>query len=593
MSRVIPEDLIDDVRQRADIVEVISTHVALKKKGQNYTGLCPFHQEKTPSFVVSPAKQIFHCFGCGKGGNVFSFLMEQEGLNFTEAVEKLALRYGISLPQKEMSPAQKQAVARNKRHEALNTWAMEYFQSCLKGPDGEKARTYLSGRGLDETTIERFALGYAPLQWDGLFLYLKDKGAQPEEMLQLGLIQKTAKGTWIDRFRDRVMFPILNEKGVAVGFGGRAMGDAQPKYLNSQDTPAFQKGQHLYALNLAKGAIRQKDQVVLMEGYMDVIAAHQHGITQAVATLGTALTQEQIKLLMRYSYQSLLCFDADAAGQKATLRSIELLIVHGASVKVLQIPEGKDPDDFLRSRGREAFEKLLERALTYFEYLFEMEKAKHDVDTMTGKVAVLQGMLPYLNRISSPVARQGYITLMAQSLSFPEQAIVAELRRHQKGVRGEETPTPQKQYQEQAFEKAQKTVLRCLLADRDKQSTFESCGGAELFAQRLPQSIYLAFLQLCEQGKNLREPEDLVALLEDPAQQQWLSGVLLEEAPYGEESKVYEDSILTLRRYYVEDKIKGLMNELSRLERSGDASLAQDIMEEISVLNKIKQSLRP
>jgi DNA primase len=271
----IPEDIIDHLRRRSDIAEIIGEYVSLKKKGQNYVGLCPFHEEKTPSFVVSPQKQIFHCFGCGKGGNVFTFLMEKEGLTFIEAAEKLAGRYGVELPRRPETEAREQKNARRERLFLINQWAAEYYQETLYLNPGRTALDYLRKRGLEEAVIKKFSLGFAPSGWDGLSRALTGKGASEDELISLGLAQKNQRGSLTDRFRNRVMFPIMNETGRTVGFGGRVMDDGQPKYLNSPETPLFEKGRTLYGLNLARSAVRRQDQIILMEGYMDVITAHQ------------------------------------------------------------------------------------------------------------------------------------------------------------------------------------------------------------------------------------------------------------------------------------------------------------------------------
>lgn len=593
MSKQISEEIIEELRHRADIVEIIGEQVALRKKGQNYTGLCPFHQEKTPSFVVSPGKQIYHCFGCGKGGNVFSFLMEREGLTFNNAVEKLAARYGMSLPEREMNPAQQKQAARIKRFRLINQWAMEFFQHCLASDEGKTGRAYFGSRGLDEDVIQRFGLGFAPDRWDGLCLDLKAKGVQDEELLLLGLAQQSQRNTLIDKFRNRVMFPIWDDRGNVIGFGGRTLGDGQPKYLNSPDTPLFQKGHHLYALNLAKGPIRQLDQVILMEGYMDVIAAHQQGITQAVASLGTALTDEQAKLLTRYTYQSVICYDADAAGEAASMRGLEILNHHGFQVRIIRIPDGKDPDDYIRGHGKDAFLKLADKALSLFEYKYVKTAEKFDRESMSGKVGIIQAMLPELSKIKSPVARQGYISLMSERLSFPEAAIKEELRRHQGGAAPKTAGMTAPKPGERATEKAQAAIFRLLLEDPSRWEAADAAGGAELFENRQALAVFMTAQALWQAGHQNLTGEDLVALTEDEDQRQWLTGILLEEEIPGDKNKVFQDSLMTLRRSKIDREIKKLMEHLTQLENSGDASRAKEIMIKISGLNKEKQTLRP
>lgn len=594
MTKQISEEIIEAIRHRADIVEIIGEQVALKKKGQNYTGLCPFHQEKTPSFVVSPGKQIFHCFGCGKGGNVYSFLMEREALTFFDAVEKLATRYGVLLPERAISPAQQKQDAKNKRYREINEKAMQFFQTALASKEGSAGLEYLLARGLDEAVIQDFKLGYAPHQWDSLYAFLHKEGVSDEEMLLLGLVQKSQKGNLIDKFRHRVMFPILNDRGIPVGFGGRAFDDVQPKYLNTQDTPLFQKGHHLYGMHLAKGTIRQSDQVILMEGYMDVIAAHQQGIRQAVASLGTALTQEQVKVINRYTYNTIISYDADTAGQAATLRGLEILSEKGCQVRIIRIPDGKDPDDFLRNNGAGAFLQLIDKAFSLYEYKFANNMEKFDKDTMSGKVAIIQAMLPDLGKVKSPVERQAYITMMAQVLAFPERAIKEELQRYHRGSPSEPTSLSRRPaVLEQGYEKAQSAIFRLILQDKTRISDFEAAGGAKLFEYHQAKALYLALQSLNEAGHKDLEAEDLVALTEDQDQRQWLTGILIEDEIPGETDRVFQDSLMTLRRHYVDRQVKSLMDELAQLEKAGDASGACAIMQKISGLNKEKQTLKP
>lgn len=593
MNKQISEEIIEELRHRADIVEIIGEQVALRKKGQNYTGLCPFHQEKTPSFVVSPGKQIYHCFGCGKGGNVFSFLMEREGASFNEVIEKLAARYGMLLPDREMNPAQQRQAAKVKRYRQINQWAMEYFQQALEAAEGKPGRDYFESRGLDAKIIQRFSLGFAPDRWEGLCHALKAKDVQDEELLLLGLAQTSQKSTLIDKFRNRVMYPIFDDRGNVVGFGGRTLGDGQPKYLNSPDTPLFQKGHHLYALNLAKASIRQQDQVILMEGYMDVIAAHQQGITHVVASLGTALTDEQSKLLTRYTYQSVICYDADAAGEAASMRGLEILNQHGFQVRIIRIPEGKDPDDFIRAHGQEAFLKLADKALSLYEYKFARTIEKFDRESMSGKVGIIQAMLPELAKVKSPVARQGYITLMSERLSFPEAAIKEELRRHQGGSMPKPAGQPRMKTEERGTERAQAGIFRILLEDPSLLKAVEEAGGADLFDNRQAQAVFQTAQALLQAGHQALSGEDLVALIEDGDQRQWLTGVLLEDEIPGDKNKVFQDSLLTLKRSRIDREIKKLMEHLAQLENTGDASRANEIMTKISGLNKEKQTLRP
>ena len=325
----IPQEVLDEIAARCDIVSVINEYVPLKRRGSNYQGLCPFHNEKTPSFSVSPGKQIFHCFGCGKDGNVFRFIMDIEGISFLEAVEKLAKRANVPLPEKEMTAEQRKKMEQRKRYLQINDFAARYYHKVLmESQQGKPYREYLKRRQISDEIIEKFQLGATPPGWDSLYQALKKRGVSNQEMLDLGLISESRKnGQYIDRFRQRLMFPIGDEKGNVIAFGGRIIDkDASPqKYLNSPDTPLFHKSRNLYGLHLARTGIRNADQAIIVEGYMDVISCHQYGITNAVAPLGTAFTPEQGRLLMRNTYQMGISFDGDAAGIKATMRCLDIL----------------------------------------------------------------------------------------------------------------------------------------------------------------------------------------------------------------------------------------------------------------------------
>jgi DNA primase catalytic core len=371
----IPEEFLDSVRSGVDIVELISEYVPLKRSGQNYMGLCPFHREKTPSFSVSPAKQIFYCFGCGAGGNVFSFLMKMENIPFLEAVEILADRLGLDVPR---SPRSREKHERKERFYELNAHAAEYYHRILvHGAEGESARGYLMGRGVNRSSWGKFLLGFAPNASGGLLKYLKGKGFSLQEIRQSGQFNERY-GTLQERFRGRIIFPICDARGRCLGFGGRALGDEEPKYLNSPESPVFNKSRNLYGLHLAIPAVRDQKKIIVVEGYLDCITAQEYGFRNTVAALGTAFTRDQSRLLLRYTKDVVLAFDEDAAGSAATMRGAGFLQELGAQVSILNLPEAKDPDEFLRAHGKEAFASALENRTTgYFE--FRLEKA----DTVT------------------------------------------------------------------------------------------------------------------------------------------------------------------------------------------------------------------
>ncbi|MCR4441396.1 MAG: DNA primase [Peptococcaceae bacterium] len=586
----IPQEFIDDLRHRADIVEIIREFVPLKKQGQNFIGLCPFHAEKTPSFVVSPQKQIFHCFGCGKGGNVFTFLMEKSAMSFLEAVSFLAKRYGLLIPVSAVSPEKKKQESLKKRYYHINELAARFYSGKLYDKTGAEALSYLKNRGLNKNTLEKFALGYAPPGWDELSRFLLEQGCSEQELLLLGLAVKTQKGGTVDRFRHRIIYPITDEAGRVVGFGGRVLDDSQPKYLNSPETPLFSKGKHLYGLNLARGAIRNQDKSVIMEGYMDVITAHQNEIYNAVGTLGTALTVEQARLLMRYSYQAVICFDADQAGEKATLRGLDILQEQGCQVSVISVPGAKDPDEFIKEEGKGSFTELVERAQPLLEYKLSKLIERCDAQTVPGKVRIVQSLIPDIMKTQSPVARQAFIQMVSERLVFPETAIHAEIRK----TFSQDSPALQNSARQarplSAREKAQRFLIRISLENPQTMTEIEKWGGKELFSDQLLKEIYQNNYLIFQAGHNIKA-DDLMSLLENSASRDALSGILLaDEVPEGWE-RVFKDCLVLLKTELLNRKIAENNSRMSQFEKMGDVSKSLELMVEIQQMVKEKHSL--
>jgi DNA primase len=383
---LISEDVINQIRDRTDIVEVVGQHVSLTRTGQNLKGLCPFHQEKSPSFTVSPSRQIFHCFGCGVGGNVFTFLTRITGASFPETVRELGRKVGIEVEEatSQAGPQAVQAV----RIEQLNKAAADWFRKNLSDDQlGAEAREYLSSRGMLPSTIERFGIGVAPNEWDGLIKSLGKQGFMQNDLASAGLIIARENGSgFYDRFRARVMFTITDLRKRVVGFGGRVLGEGTPKYLNSPDTPLFRKGQTLFALDVAREAVTRTKTVIVVEGYFDAIALHQAGLIHTVATLGTALTLEHIQVLRRFASNVILLFDPDAAGVRAALRSLDLFVNSGLGVKVVSLPVGDDPDTYVRKEGADAFDRLEERAPSLLDFALEHSLKTAEASTIEGRI---------------------------------------------------------------------------------------------------------------------------------------------------------------------------------------------------------------
>ena len=429
MANFIAEDKIEEIKTAADIVEVVSEYVLLKKAGRNYSGLCPFHSEKTPSFTVSPEKQIFHCFGCNTGGNVFSFLMKQDGLSFPESVRFLARRYGVDLPQREMSGKMRQQISEREQLIKINRYAMDFFHSkLLKGSQGEKAMTYLNRRGFSRQVIDNFKLGYAPRSWDALLNFLRQKRV-PEKLIEKAglIVARKDRNGFYDRFRDRIIFPIVNMSRQTVGFGGRVMDDALPKYLNSPETPVYNKRRILYGLYAAKHKCRQEGTIYIVEGYFDQLALFQRGIENAAATLGTALSSEHIHLMKGFIKRAVLIFDSDEAGIKASERSVGMFIREGVEAHVVMLPKGHDPDSFVSEFGPDAFYKLAGNALEVMSFLMKTAEKKHGL-SVNGKLAILEDIRRPIASIEDVSARQLYIKELSERLGIEESAVLEKVR---------------------------------------------------------------------------------------------------------------------------------------------------------------------
>jgi len=428
------------VKQQADIVRVVGEYVRLKKTGANFTGLCPFHQEKTPSFAVHPVKQIYHCFGCGVGGDVFQFVMELEKSTFPEAVRTVAEKCGIPIPRpRDRSPEERRENQQRTALIDLHRDAAAFFARHLQeSAEGKVALAYLEDRGLDRDALARFGIGFAPSGGDALLRRLKSKSA--EKLLEAsGLFSRDQSGRLYDRFRRRIMFPIANESGKVIAFGGRAMGDDMPKYLNSPETPIYSKSNVLYHLDRAKESLRQTDFAILVEGYMDAIAVARAGFLNVVASCGTSLAEPQIRLLSRFTRRIVVNYDPDAAGQTATERSIGLLLEKEFDVRVLRLPGGADPDQFLREQSPDAYRKLLAQAPPYLDYLIARAR-QMDRSTAEGKLAALNFLMPFVQKLPNRLLRSEWATRIASELKVDEPVLREALRRAASDRRSEVKP---------------------------------------------------------------------------------------------------------------------------------------------------------
>lgn len=416
----------EQIKNSADIVTLIGEYVRLKRAGKNYVGLCPFHSEKNPSFTVSPEKQIFHCYGCKKGGDVISFWMEYHNVDFVQAVKELAERYNINIDGGNI--IDKGYSIKSMIYE-INGVAGEYYHNILlKHPGAQVGRDYIRGRSFDKEVISRFKLGYALSEWDSLYNHLRKKGFDPELALKAGLIIRRKNGGYYDRFRGRIIFPIMNLKNQVVGFGARVLDSSLPKYLNTPETPVFSKGKILYGLNISNREIRDKGTAVVVEGYTDMISIYANGFKQVVATLGTSMTQEHIRLLKGYAKDVVVVFDSDEAGIKATIRSIGLFLNQGIEARVMILPEGQDPDMFVRKHGIHAFNALISSAMPMFDfYLEHIARVEHK--TMDSKIAVLQEFIPVLLQVENEAMLYYLVNGFCERIDLPEKTVMKEVEK--------------------------------------------------------------------------------------------------------------------------------------------------------------------
>ena len=437
-----PEAFLQELVERSDIVEVVGSYVRLtKRSGSNQFGLCPFHSEKTPSFSVSPDKQIYHCFGCGKGGGVINFIMEVENLSFPEAVEFLAKRAGMAIPEEENNRESK----KRRRMLDLNRDAAKFFYSCLSKPEGKPALDYMARRQISPATAKRFGLGYAPDSWDSLIKAMKALGYYDNELFDAGFVRKGKTSGFYDTFRNRLMFPVIDVRGDVIGFSGRILGDGEPKYMNSPETLVFNKSRNLFALNLAKKS--KNGYIILAEGNIDVVMMHQAGFDSAVASLGTSLTPEQARLISRYTNEVVIAYDSDGAGKKAAQRAIGLLEKLDVKVKVLSMTGAKDPDEYIKTKGADAFRNLVEKSENHIDYRLQTVTNKYDLTVDEQKVAFLKEASEMVARLSGSVERQVYAMRVASMAGVSPEVVSQEVeRRHRKAVKSAQQKSAKELY---------------------------------------------------------------------------------------------------------------------------------------------------
>ncbi|PIS31241.1 DNA primase [Candidatus Saganbacteria bacterium CG08_land_8_20_14_0_20_45_16] len=581
---MIPKEKIAEIRSQADIVKIVSEYVQLKQRGKNYLGHCPFHSEKDPSFTVSPEKQIFHCFGCNEGGNVFSFLMKIENLSFIEAVAEVASKVGIALPAMVGRPGQNKG-EKDQLFQIMQL-AKQFFEQALADKAAQATQEYLEQRGLARPTQAMFGLGFAPAGWDNLLKFLIARGVAPENIAKAGLaIARDQQGGYYDRFRNRLIIPICDQRGRVLAFGGRALTNEEPKYLNSPDSLIYHKGEILFGLNLAKESIKKSRIAIMVEGYFDLLTPFQAGLTNLVATLGTALTTNQCKLLTRYCDNVIVAFDSDTAGSLAAERSVELMRTFELKIKVAILTGGKDPDEIVHQHGVASLKKCLDTALPFLEFKLKRIMARFNLSEIEGRAEALQTIAKYLNQEKDVFIQQEYAKLVADWLKIkPEllQAAIAKLQSYAGQRQGKRQARQTVARPQSKIVEAEKNLIALAVFDPDSRTRLAGSLSADDFS--LPETKEIACLLL---AKDLTDQAGLAHFLlenlkSEPAKQ-LLSRLLLSEhlSDLAAKALITEDCIKTLLQQKSSHKITDLKQEIMAAEQNGQAEKVAELLNQL------------
>jgi len=594
---LIPNDVINQVIERTDIVDIIGNYTALKKAGRNFKALCPFHNEKTPSFVVNPDKQIFHCFGCGVGGNAVGFLMRQEHLEFPEAVRFLANKAGVVIPEdRDAIPSP----SRQLREEILkvNALAADFFHEILltsRETDAHTAREYLKGRGINLETVKKFQLGFAPNEWDALLKYLRSKGGSEELVSKAGLIiAREGKSGYYDRFRNRIVFPILDVQNRPVAFGARAMQDSDgAKYINSPETAVYTKGQHMFGLQLAKAAVGKLDRIIVVEGYMDMIMPYIHGVENISASLGTALTIDQIRLIRRYTPNVVMLFDTDTAGQSAIVRSLDLLIDEGMNVRVATLAQDEDPDSFIRQHGTDAFAERIDKAYSVLDFKFNWLGTQYDPKTVEGKSRISQELLGTIARFKSEVAKYELTKALAQKLSIPESVLLKQaslstgFHSAAAGQQAANNAPAAELKRSSSAGAGQELLLALFLKDPAWARAALDKIGPEDFPEGAVRQVVDAVWSLAQE-KSEWSTNDLLVILNDGAAESLVTRLIsLEEGKLTDPARVFLDCIGNIQKEKQKKARGRLLEAIRQAEALQDTEKLDQLREEFNQLLKL------
>lgn len=604
------QHFIDELKNRADLVRIIEPYAPLKKKGANWMGCCPFHQEKTPSFSVNPAKGFYKCFGCGKGGSAFNFVMEMEGLNFPEAIKRIAEISGIPLPEPIDDKKYEQSKKRREEKKAiadqvieLNKYALDFWENHLQDGNAHSkaAREYLEKREISKETQKAFHIGFAPDSWDAVMSLLKEKGADEKLIEVSGLVSiNEEKKRVYDRFRGRIMFPVLDVKGSPIAFGARILATGEPKYLNSPETPAYVKGEHLYGLFQSKDEIRQKKFAILVEGYLDLIALYQYGIKNVAASLGTAFTPEQAKILGRFAKRVVINYDGDRAGVKAARRAIETLIKEDFETKVLVLPDGQDPDDFLKANGAESYNNARGHAFPFLQFVLENLERERNMASPKEKAEAIEDLMPILSAIKNPIQKRDAFDQTMSFLRVDDQILKRDLWKTVKLETKFEAQTVKQQVARATQARmtvAEQRLLELLIYDEElrdvilpqiEETDYETLATAEVFR---------ALLALKEIGSEITGENLLELVTDDAAASDFVPVLMMSEAVREKDDAIdevlreAEGCVITLRSMAISRRILEISQEMVFAEQNGDFALRDSLVIEQISLARLKHSL--
>lgn len=561
------DELLDEIRSRNDIVDVISQYVTLKRKGRNFFGLCPFHNEKSPSFSVSPDKQIFKCFGCGVGGNVFHFVSKVENISFGESVQMLAERAGVELPKTQNSEDEHTSILKSKVYE-VNKAAAEFYHQNLYKPTSKAGQEYIKKRKLDNNTLKSFLIGYAGDN-NELYAYLKSQGFNEEEMLASSLIGRSESGRYYDKFRHRIMFPIQDVRNRVIAFGGRVLDDSKPKYINSPENIVYSKGRNLFGLNVAKrGTTGMLKRILIVEGYMDAISLYQRGITNVVASLGTALTDAQGRLLRRSSEQVILGYDADGAGQTAIMRGMGILKNMGVDIRVLQISGAKDPDEFVVKYGPDKFRKCMDNAISVVEYKIKNLKKNLNLENTSDKIKFLNELAKTLSEVDNTMEREVYVDNIARTYGISKEAIYAEInKRLYKNTANEKilekptvtiTPKPEEKIDEATLKREKMLIYLLINYTEESFERIRQAVDLECIKSERNKNIIMTLISKISENANI---ENAVEWFNDEDTVNYLSGILLTDFEITDENKAIED----IEKIYLKERKVKRRNQIIKL----------------------------